>query len=223
MKSRMHISSHTFAWTLILMFLLSLTMGTTVWGAKPPGTPDRFKTWDLKIWIGVEGEDIVLTSPDHGGEDGIYLFAEDYPCSGGLWDLPPVKGSPYTRGRAHGMVTLLWPDCGTYQLASPLDEYYNPTNPTIRVAIQHSVTPSSDYWNFYLCWNLTDAIGRDLQVETNNDLVTEGTLSDEGWLVEFNDSEAMISTWYWDGSDYVVDWRGEVSFTVKITRSPHGA
>ena len=61
----------------------------------------------------------------------------------------------------------------------------------------------------------------------------EGTLDDEeGWLVEFIGAEGAEAILYsyadWidadnDGVPANHSWRGPVSFTIKITRSPHVA
>jgi hypothetical protein len=242
-KNSKSIRVYTFVFVLMLILLLSSMIGTTVWADKPADKPGKsgksVKTWDLKIRIGETGEDIVLQTPDH--EDGVYLFAEDVPCSGGLWNLPKEKGNWRTR-YAFGHVDLFgWEgdDCGTYFMApvpdnsNPeinLDQFYDQLNDlTTRVSIQHDINPLTEenYWKYYLSWlddstaNLDDWY--EFRASTNPDYAAEGTLTDDVWTVPFNEASATLY-YYSDGEPPVpptLRWEGPVSFTVEITRSPH--
>jgi hypothetical protein len=253
-RNRKPIYTHVFVTALLLTLLLSLLIGIVV-APKPekPGKPDSpgksVKTWDIKISIGIgdlkEPEDINLTSPVH--EDGIYLFAEDVPCSGGLWDLP---GKGKMKSSVSGDVSLFsWEgdDCGNYDLAD-LEGYNNTGQPVslgdfpledediAYVSIQHTITPmGNDFWIFVILWVLNpgpqDPEFFELEActdpLTNWDGDPEGTLTDDVWLVEFvgtEEAEAMLfSDWTDEDADGVpdnYDWKGPVSFTVEITRSP---
>lgn len=169
------IRENSFMVVLMLMLLFSSTVGTIV-AVKPekPGKP--VETWDLKIWVGVMGEDIVLTSPVHvGGEPygDIYLEAEAVPCSGGLWDIPKGKGF---KGSVSAQVDLYrwfesgeWigdPTCGTYYLntvegvnsdgvTTYLDEFHHDSEyyTITGFIVGHLIDRlGQDYWWFWLQW-----------------------------------------------------------------------
>jgi len=97
-EKRKPIYAHVFVTALLLTLLLSLLTGIVA-APKPdkPGKPARpgkpVETWDLTIRIGIgNDDDIVLAESDYQDQDGYYLFAEDVPCSGGLWTFPEPKG-----------------------------------------------------------------------------------------------------------------------------------
>ena len=251
-KNRKPIYTHVFVTALLLTLLLSLLIGIVV-APKPdkPGKPDSpgksVKTWDLKIWIGIgdlkEPEDINLTSPLH--DDGIYLFAEDVPCSGGLWDLPGKgKMKSYVSGSV-SLTSIEGDDCGTYNLANvegynstgqpvSLDDFPLEDEEIVYVSIQHQTTPmGNDFWRFVIQWGKPDPyefyeLKACTDPLTNWDGDPEGTLSDEGWVVPFNGTEGAEAMLYsdWTDEDPIdgvpdnYDWKGPVSFTVKITREP---
>lgn len=255
-KNRKTILVSSFASISIIALLLSSMIGTTV-GKKPSNTGKPVERWDLKIRIGIGElngignlEDIVLISSDHEDQDGFYLFAEDVPCSGGLWNLPSEKGPPRERGWAFGAIDLGWTgeDRGTYYLAHVLDpntdppvyldDFYEPTDPTVAFSIQHQISPpregyplEEDYWTFHLAWldspDSTPEEGTMIfaQIQTDNGPEAEGTLSETmGWLVEFIGAEATLYCYEYppvDETPPLAIWEGSVSFTVGITRSPH--
>ena len=238
----------------MVIFLLSPMIGTTV-GKKPDNPGKPVETWDLKIRIGIgelngigNPEDIVLASSDHEDQDGFYLFAEDVPCSGGLWNLPSEKGPPRERGWAFGAIDLGWggENCGTYQLAHVLepnsdpplylDDFYESTDLTVRVSIQHQISPpregyplGENYWTVHLDWldgpDPEDCTRYMLRAQTNDGPEAEGTLSETtGWLVEFIGAEAILYSYEYPpvGETPVPPiWEGTVGFTVEIARSPH--
>jgi len=87
-----------------------------------------------------------------------------------------------------------------------------------------------DFWTFVIQWvHSLDPTYQfhEFRAWTNTDDTAEGTLTDEGWTVPFNEAEAILySDWTdedLDGVPDVLDWFGTVSFTVRITRSPHVA
>ena len=250
MEKRKSVRAHTFAWALIIVFLLSSLIGTIA-AVKParPGKP--VETWDLTIRIGLKDEngnpkeDIVLMDPDS-------LLAEDVACSGGLWDTLVGKG---IKGYVSAQVSLYrWYDgeewfghetCGTYYLANVegkssagettyLDQFHHDSSDytIVGVSIGHNINRlGQNYWWFMLQWVEGPPFEETskryyLWAWTNKDSAPEGTLSDTtGWLVEFNNADAMIySSWDdadGDGVPDTYDWKETVSFTVTITRSPH--
>jgi hypothetical protein len=246
MKDRESVCARTFTLALIVVFLFSSAVGTIA-AAKPerPGKP--VETWDLEIWIGEEGEDIVLEDPD-------FLFAQVVPCSGGLWDQPVGKGA---KGYVSAHVSLYsWYEdggwkgdatCGTYYLThvegessagetTYLDEFHHddPGYTIIEVSIGHQISPlGQNYWWFRLQWINTSALiysntweGYNLWAWTSKDSNEEGKYPEENVLsVVFNGAETMIFG-SWDDTDGdgvpdTYDWEGTTSFTVTITRSPH--
>ena len=139
----------------------------------------------------------------------------------------------------NAQVNLIEPDgddCGTYQLPTdglePEDEYI------VCVSIGHTVTRMGrDYWSFRIQWWVDQSVppivleaGTDPLPIMAWDPEPEGTLTDDAWLVEFIGEEGAEAILYSDQTDADNDgvpdnhiWRGPVSFTVKITRSPHVA
>jgi len=259
-KNRKFIRVYAFAFVIMLILLLSPMIGTTA-GKKPVNPGKSVKTWDLKIRIGLENEDIVLISSDHEDQEGFYLFAEDVPCSGGLWDLPSEKGNPRTRGWAGGALYLYkqpvevepgeWAwvgdSCGTYQLVAVPDKidpdlllssFYDPTdNVTVGVIIEHQITPprdgypdGEDYWTFRLEW--ADDSDPDpssgvtiytLRAQTADGPGEEVTLDGAVWTVQFIGVVATLESYIMWGPNPPVDlWSGTVSFTLEISRKPHG-
>lgn len=262
-KNIKSIRVYTFTCVLMLMILLSTMIGTTA-GKKPdrPGKP--VETWDLKIWIGIKDtdgnpiEDIVLMAPE-------YLFAEDVPCSGGLWDFPSEKGNPNRRGWASGWFSLhqwqneetgVWAgdDCGTYNLANvpneigelALDTFYDPDEDlTVDVSIQHEITPpgtiaelGENYWAFRLSWVVYPDPAPDsdpdpfvyksytLTAKTENGPDETGEFDDTtGWTVPFFEAAATLYSFEYHSNDpdkqNVLEWAGDVSFTVEISRTPY--
>lgn len=242
-----------FVFLSILMLLLSAVMGTIVWAKGKPASPVKpVETWDLKIRIGIgelngEGnpEDVVLETPAH--DDGVYLFAEDVPCSGGLWNLPKKTGGYPNKNNYLAAAVSLYAydgdDCGTYQLAdvegydsdgqpASLDNFPLENDDIVFVSIRHHVWPMGegmDYWTFVIQWELNPDpyayVFYELSAWTNKDYELEGTLSEEeGWIIPFNEADAMLySSWIdEDPNDGVPDnynWMGTLSFTVQITRT----
>jgi hypothetical protein len=235
-------------------------MGTIVWGEKPnkpvkPENPGKsVKSWDLTIRIGIgelkgenEPEDVVLTFSTHSDQDGYYLFTEDIPCSGGLWDLPNEKGKSRMTSYVSGQVSIFsmeGDDCGDYQLAdvvghnsdgieTSLHDFPLENEDIVYVSIRHQINPlDEDFWSFWIQWIIDSETyeGYQLMAWTNKNPDDEGTSSDKGWLVEFEGAEAMIYyLWDWvdenplDGMPDVYDWLGYVSFTVTIARTQHVA
>jgi len=93
----------------------------------------------------------------------------------------------------------------------------------MRFAIQWVLNSDPQDYEFFKLRACTDPL-------TNWDSDPEGTLTDDAWLVEFigtEGAEAMLfSDWTDEPPDGIpdnYDWKGPVSFTVKITRSPHVA
>jgi hypothetical protein len=231
---------YTFVFVSMLMLLLSTTTGTIVWGKGKPARPGKpVETWDLKIWLEEPGEDIVLLSPFHDGEDpAIYLFAEDIPCSGGLWEEPMKKGkNPNRNNYLAAQVDLIkdyGDDCGTYQLPASLDTFPLENNDIVHVSVRHNIWPMEegmDYWTFAIHWVINpdpyDYEFYQLDVWTDKGDNPEGTLSEEeGWIIPFNGAEAMLySRWDNDGDGVpdVIDWTGSLSFTIRLTRTLHVA
>jgi len=238
-KNRKTIRVYAFVFALMLTLLLSSMIGTTA-GKKPANPGRSVKSWDIKIWIGVEGEDTVLQPYD--GKD--YLFAQNYPCSGGLWDPPSDKGPPRQRGWAYGALYLSkyleggeWVGdyCGTYEETenpplSPL--YYSDTNTAISVRIQHDITPpgaitetGQDYWTFNLDWIrwTTDSVPTIymLTAQTDDGPGAEGMLDNEVWVILFDEADATLES-YVPGPDPPSHlWDGTVSFTVEMSRTAH--
>jgi hypothetical protein len=229
-----------FVFLLMLMLLLSTTMGTNVWAKGKPARPGKtVETWDLNIWLEEPGEDIILLSPSHTGEDpAIYLFAEDIPCSGGLWEEPMKKGGKPNKNNYLAAQVDLYKDygddCGTYQLPESLDGFFLEDDDIVHVSIRHNVWPMGegmDYWTFVIVWVLNpdpyDYEFYELEVWTDKDYESEGILSEGGgWTVPFDEADAMLySSWDNDGDGIpdVIDWTESLSFTVRITRTLHEA
>jgi hypothetical protein len=182
-KNRKAIYTHVLVTALLLTLLLSLLTGIVV-APKPekPGRPGKpVETWDLTIRIGIgDDNDIVLAESDYQDQDGFYLFAEDVPCSGGLWNFPDEPKGKSNKGRyvsaqfssykLYNETTGEWigDDCGTYYLDSVPgknsdggDTYMNgfdhdnPDYHIVEVDIGHQVDPmGQDYWWFGLIWTL---------------------------------------------------------------------
>jgi hypothetical protein len=231
----------------MLALLLSTTIGTNVLakGGKPDRPGKTIETWDITIRIGIgelkgenEPEDIVLIFSTHWDQDGYYLFAEDVPCSGGLWGEPMKNGkNPNRNNYLAAQVDLIkdrGDDCGIYQLPDSLDDFLLENEDLAGVSIRHNVFPvgeGTDYWTFAIHWVINpdpyDYQFYQLDVWTDKDYDTEGTLSEEeGWIIPFNGAEAMLySRWDNDGDGVpdVIDWTGSLSFTVRITRTLHEA
>ncbi|MCW3997800.1 MAG: hypothetical protein NWF10_04450, partial [Candidatus Bathyarchaeota archaeon] len=135
---------------------------------------------------------------------------------------PKEKGSWKNR-YAFGHVELLsgeGDDCGTYQLPPSLDQFDPEAIEIAWVSIQHDIYPiGEDYWTFGIKWD--DPANYEwysLRVVTNEDSNSEGTLSDEGWVVDFEAVEAnLYSSW----SPVEPVWTEFVTFTMRITREPH--
>jgi hypothetical protein len=229
-----------FVFLLMLTLLLSTTIGTNVWAQGKPARPGKtVETWDLKIWLEEPGEDIILLSPHHEDEDpAIYLFAEDIPCSGGLWGEPMKKGgNPNRNNYLAAQVDLIkdyGDDCGTYQLPLSLDDFPLEDDDIVHVSIRHHVWPvgeGMDYWTFVIHWVLNpdpyEYEFYELSAWTDKNYEPEGTLSEEeGWTVPFDEADAMLySSWDNDGDGMpdVIDWTGVLSFTLRITRTLHEA
>lgn len=212
-----------------------------MWAKGKPASPGKpVETWDLTIWIGEDGEDLVLTDPE-------YLFAEDVPCSGGLWDLPKKKGEkPNPSNFLAASVDLMayyGDNCGTYQLADLMGynsageeawlvgDFHLETYEVAYVRIEHLVSPmgeGKDFWRVYIHWVVNPDPNSyafyEFRAWTNRDYNLEGTLSEEeGWVIPFNGADAILfSDWTDDDADGVpdnYDWMGTVSFTVRIARS----
>ena len=239
----------TLAFLLLLMLLFSSIMGTIVAGKpdKPPEKPDNprepVETWDLEVWIGIDGEDIVLQNPP--------LSCVDVSCSFGLWDIP----DPETKGNGRKdryvsaqlyLVTDLGDDCGTYTMKNVegtnsfneeptwLDQVI-PDNTQYylsEVDIGHQKNPlEQDYWWFRLIWspevcNPDEWGGFQLYAWTNKDSDGE-VLPPEGdeLVIPFEEVDAVF-TGDWPGPIDVpenYEWLGKVSFTITIIREPHVA
>ena len=237
----------SFAYVLMLMLLLSSTLGTNAAKkpAEPPGKPDNLgkpvETWDLEIWIGIDGEDIVLQNPP--------LSAIDVPCSFGLWNIP----DPDTKGNGRKdryvsaqlyLVTDLGDDCGTYTMKHVegtnsyneqqawLDEVIpdNTQHYLNEVDIGHQKNPlQQDFWWFRLIWspevcNPDEWGGYQLYAWTNKDSEGE-VMPPEGneLAISFEEVDAVFTGDMPGPLDVPenYEWLGKVSFTITITREPH--
>jgi hypothetical protein len=243
------VRKNKFVHMLIIMLLLSTTMGTIVCTQGKPTRPGKpVETWDVKIWLEEPGEDVILLSPEYEGEDpAIYLLAEDVPCSGKLWEEPRKKGNyPNKNNYVAAQVDLIKDyedDCGSYQLAdaegydsnsqpSSLGDFPLENDYIDYVSIRHNVWPMGegmDYWTFSIRWflnpNPDEYVFYELSIWTDKDYEAEGILSEEeGWTVIFNEADAMLySSWIdEDPNDGLPDnyhWMGSLSFTIRITRT----
>ena len=234
-------SNRLYAVVFVLMsiLLLSSTMQIVVWAKGKPTNPGKpVETWDLTIYIGESGEDIVLIEPD-------YLLAEDVPCSGGLWNFPTHPKGKTNRGNyVSAQFTLhkwydettgewLGDECGTCELPAALDSFQLDDYEIFEVDIGHQVNPmDEDYWWFRIIWTspLPDPNSWQsytLWIWTNADGNPEVTPPEGNVLaIPFNGATAMFfSDWpdttppHEEPSNY--EWTGSVSFTITIVRSPH--
>lgn len=264
-KNRKSIYAHVFVTALLMTLLLSLLTGIVV--APKPDKPEKpappgktVETWDLTIRIGIgNDDDIVLEESDYQDQDGYYyLFAEDVPCSGELWNFPDEPKGKSNKGYVNAQFSLHggynettgeWEgdDCGTYELDPvpgtnsddpPQTTYLNETIPedpeyyVREVDIGHHANPylEQDYWWFRLFWTLRypdPNVWSLYSLCAWTDDGPEGEVTPtEGneLLIPFTEVNAVLSSWFVAhpviGAEHY-EWAGTVSFTVKISRTPH--
>jgi len=134
----------------------------------------------------------------------------------------------------------------------PLAFPYELSDLTVELIIQHQITPpetvtdlGQNYWTFTLRW--TDGDNPDpglaytiytLTAQTDEGPGKEGTLDDEGWVVLFEQALATLSSYVREPPPDPLPepppelpqgpqpppplWEGFLSFTVEISRLPHG-
>jgi len=201
------LGAQTFAWTLILMFLLSAIIGTVFAtppenrgppegkGPQPPTIPPKY---EFTIEIGTEGDDIFLASPP-------FLTVETYADTCG-WYIPPTNPKARSGGwDAH--LPSSWPAepgvCGEYEVnldgMNPMTivaQSFNIGRLWISQKVREFDRQPVDFWEIYVGWGVvqvdedewdySNAWG--LRIWTDWDFDPDGTYDpiEDKWVVDFS-------------------------------------
>jgi hypothetical protein len=230
MKKNTFIRTPTFVWILMLILLVSSMIGTTV-GAKSgkPDNPGKPKpsppeTATFRIWIGAEGENVALTSPDYFDvvttDEGWYPKAKGKPRSG-LWKIPWEIPLGEERTGSYVMQPIYSEANGTV-----LTDFYH-DEPAQLVELHHHWGRWEDYWHIGINW--TSDIDNDGKLDpliligsTDRGPELEGSYNaaSDMWTVTFTATNADFGVGWCDDAACWLYWYGNLEFTVIIQKNP---
>jgi hypothetical protein len=221
----------------LLVMLLSPTLGIVVGDKpynKPPGKPDYPpgkpeqpppEIATFRIWIGIQGEDVVLMEPDYfevvTEVDGWYPKEKGKPRSGS-WRIP-LEGIKDREGAYTMSEDKYCQENDTY-----LHDLYN-NKPAQLGILEHHWNREKDYWVFGINW--TSDIDNDGDLDplllggaTDNGPEWEGSYDSEQdiWTVTFTTTNADFAVGWCEGfTGCWIYWSGNLEFTVKIQKMPN--